>query len=168
MMGTRCGDIDPAIPFYLGRMLGLDSAAIENLLNRDSGCKGICGENDMRTIHKLAEAGDDAARLALDMYAYRIKKYIGSYYAVLGRVDAIIFTGGIGENDSWLRENCCRNLAALGISIDSNLNKNPARPLANIATADSTVAVLVIHTQEELEIAMQAQSCVAQHKDTRT
>jgi acetate kinase len=164
MMGSRCGDIDPAIPFYLGRMLGLDSPAIENLLNRDSGCKGVCGENDMRAIHKLAEAGDDTARLALDMYAYRIKKYIGAYFAALGRVDAIVFTGGIGENDSWLREKCCRNLTALGIAIDTDLNQSPARPVANIAATDSAVAVLVINTQEELEIALQAQACVEQHK----
>jgi acetate kinase len=162
MMGTRCGDLDPAIHFYLARMLNLDSPAIENLLNKDSGCKGVCGENDMRTIHKLAEDGEEAAQLALNMYAYRIKKYIGAYFAVLGRVDAIVFTGGIGENDSWLREKCCSNLAALGIAIDSHINQQPERPLANIAAKESTVAVLVIATQEELEIAVQAQTCVEQ------
>ncbi|MDD4914520.1 MAG: acetate kinase [Methylococcales bacterium] len=166
MMGSRCGDIDPAIHFYLSRMLDLDSQAIENLLNKDSGCKGVCGENDMRAIHKLAETGDKAAILALDMYAYRIRKYIGAYYAVLGRVDAIVFTGGIGENDSLLREKCCHNLSALGIAIDSGENQNPARPWANIATGDATVAVLVIATHEELEIAIQAQECVAQQSES--
>lgn len=160
MMGTRCGDIDPAIHFYLGRQLNMASDAIENLFNKASGCKGICGENDMRAIHKLAEAGDEAARLALDMYAYRIKKYIGAYFAALGRVDALVFTGGIGENDAKLREQCCANLSALGIMVDEGKNLNHDRPCADIGDAESKVAVLVIATHEELEIAIQAQECL--------
>ncbi|MGZ4958906.1 MAG: acetate/propionate family kinase [Methylomonas sp.] len=160
MMGTRCGDIDPAIHFYLGRTLNMPNDAIESMMNKSSGCKGVCGENDMRAIHKLAEAGNDDARLALDMYAYRIKKYIGAYFAVLGHVDALVFTGGIGENDSKLREQCCANLSALGIGIDSGKNQNHAHSVANIGSAGSTVAVLVIATHEELEIAIQAQQCL--------
>lgn len=160
MMGTRCGDIDPAIHFYLGRTLNLSNDAIEKLLNKNSGLKGICGENDMRVIHKLAEAGNEAACLALNMYAYRIKKYIGAYFAVLGRVDALVFTGGIGENDAWLREQCCGNLSALGIAIDAGKNQYHPRPCADISTSDSPTAVLVIATHEELEIAIQARECL--------
>jgi acetate kinase len=165
MMGTRCGDIDPAIHFYLGRTLNMSNEAIENMMNKGSGCKGVCGENDMRVIHKLAEVGDQAARLALDMYAYRIKKYIGAYFAALGRVDALVFTGGIGENDAKLREQCCANLSALGITIDSDKNQNHTRPCADISTGDTPTAVLVIATHEELEIAIQAQECLDYQSD---
>jgi len=159
MMGTRCGDMDPAIIFYLSRKLALSNAEIENLLNKASGCKGVCGENDMRTIHNLAESGDKAAQLALEMYAYRIKKYIGGYFAALSRVDALVFTGGIGENDSWLREKCCANLTVLGIEIDAEKNQSPQRPCGNIGAGP--MPILVAATDEELAIAMQAQACVA-------
>ena len=160
IMGTRCGDIDPAIVFYLSRTMNMSVDAIENLLNKNSGCKGICGENDMRAIHKLAEAGDAAARLTLNMYAYRIIKYIGAYFAVLNRVDALVFTGGIGENDAWLREKCCSQLSALGIAIDIAKNQSPSHPCADIGAGDAAVAVLVIATNEELEIAIQARECL--------
>ncbi len=121
-MGTRCGDMDPAIHFYLARTTGLDNAGIESLLNKESGLKGICGANDMREVHRLADAGDAQARLALDMYCYRIKKYIGAYYAALGGLDAVVFTGGIGENDARVREQCCTGLEALGIALDAQKN----------------------------------------------
>lgn len=160
MMGTRCGDIDPALHFYLGRSLGLSLEAIETLLNKESGCKGVCGENDMRTIHEMADAGDQAAKLALSMYAYRLKKYIGAYFAVLGRVDAIVFTGGIGENDSWLRQQCCAGLSVLGIVIDPARNQAPDQACSAIHSTGATVKILVINTQEELEIAIQAESCL--------
>ena len=160
MMGTRCGDIDPALHFYLSRNLGLPLDDIETMLNKNSGCKGICGENDMRTIHAMADAGEPAAKLALQMYAYRIKKYIGAYFAVLGRVDALVFTGGIGENDHWLRQQACSNLTGLGICIDEVQNLKPVRPCGAIQTKDSIVKVLVINTHEELEIAIQAQGCL--------
>ncbi len=162
MMGSRSGDIDPAIVFYLSRTLDMSNADIENLLNKASGCKGVCGENDMRRIHALAESGSAEAKLALAMYAYRIKKYIGAYFAVLNRVDALVFTGGIGENDHWLRAACCENLSILGISLDTSKNLNPARPVADISSTDSKPAILVINTNEELEIALQAQACVAE------
>lgn len=160
MMGSRCGDIDPAIHFYLSRTLNLSNEAIEALLNKDSGCKGICGENDMRTIHHMAEAGDDHARLALAMYAYRIKKYIGAYFAVLGRVDALVFTGGIGENDAWLRQQCCAEMTLFGIAIDEQKNLNPLPPCSDISLDASSLAILVIATDEELEIAIQAMACL--------
>lgn len=160
MMGTRCGDIDPALHFYLSRGLGLSMEAIEALLNKDSGCKGICGENDMRSIHEMANAGDQNAKLALSMYAYRLKKYIGAYFAVLGRVDALVFTGGIGENDSWLRQHCCDGLSGLGILIDPEHNLAPTPPCSAINANGSKVNILVINTQEELEIAIQAEACL--------
>jgi acetate kinase len=95
------------------------------------------------------------------MYAYRIKKYIGAYFAVLGKVDALVFTGGIGENDHWLRQQACSNLSGLGIGVDEIQNQQPARPCGAIHADDSKVKVLVINTQEELEIAIQAQSCLS-------
>ncbi|MEI8570547.1 acetate kinase [Methylomonas sp. LW13] len=162
MMGSRCGDIDPAIHFYLSRTLNLSNEAIETLLNKESGCKGVCGENDMRAIHRMAEAGDDHARLALAMYAYRIKKYIGAYFAVLGRVDALVFTGGIGENDAWLREHVCLEMQIFGIALDPERNQKPVKPCDNISPANAGVAILVIATNEELEIAIQAQQCLEQ------
>ncbi|OQW78713.1 MAG: acetate kinase [Proteobacteria bacterium ST_bin11] len=162
MMGSRCGDIDPAIHFYLSRTLKLSNEAIETLLNKESGCKGICGENDMRAIHRLAETGDDQARLALAMYAYRIRKYIGAYCAVLGRVDALVFTGGIGENDAWLREQVCLDMTIFGIALDREKNLKPARPSSTISQANAGLAVLVIATDEELEIAIQAERCLEQ------
>jgi len=161
MMGTRSGDIDPALHFYLARHLDMTLDAIETLLNKQSGCKGVCGENDMRAIHRLADQGNLQARLALAMYAYRIKKYIGAYFAVLGRVDALVFTGGIGENDAWLRQVCCENLQCFGIVIDTHRNQSPSRPCCNIADESAGVACLVIATNEELEIALQAQTCLA-------
>ncbi|AEG01150.1 acetate/propionate family kinase [Methylomonas methanica] len=160
MMGTRCGDIDPALHFYLSRSVGLSLEAIETLLNKQSGCKGVCGENDMRILHDMADAGDQTAKLALSMYAYRLKKYIGAYVAVLGRVDAIVFTGGIGENDSRLRRQCCEGLSALGIVIDPDQNQAPDQTCSAIHSTDSTVKILVINTQEELEIAVQAETCL--------
>ncbi|NOV30318.1 acetate/propionate family kinase [Methylomonas sp. ZR1] len=162
MMGSRCGDIDPAIHFYLSRTLNLSNEAIETLLNKESGCKGVCGENDMRAIHRMVEAGDDHARLALAMYAYRIKKYIGAYFAALGRVDALVFTGGIGENDAWLREHVCLEMQIFGIALDPERNQKPVKPCDNISPANAGVAILVIATNEELEIAIQAQQCLEQ------
>ncbi|BBL59630.1 acetate/propionate family kinase [Methylomonas koyamae] len=166
MMGSRCGDIDPAIAFYLARTLGMELDAIDKLYNKASGCLGVCGENDMRAIHAKAESGDDSAKLALAMYAYRIKKYIGAYYAVLGRVDALVFTGGIGENDAWLRQTCCEGLTAFGIAVDPAANAAPAKPAAAISPAASPVAVLVINTDEELEIALQTAECLAKRADS--
>lgn len=162
MMGTRSGDIDPALHFYLARTLNMSNQDIENLLNKNSGCKGVCGENDMRTIHAQADAGDANAQLALAMYVYRLKKYIGAYCAVLGSVDALVFTGGIGENDAWLREHCCRDLQVLGIQLDAERNRTAGKAEAAIHAEASRIALLVIATNEELEIARQAKSCLAE------
>lgn len=164
IMGTRCGDLDPAIHFYLARTTGLDYDGIEALLNKESGLKGICGASDMREVHRLADAGDAQAGLALDMYCYRIKKYIGAYYAVLGGLDAVVFTGGIGENDARVREQCCAGLEALGIALDTRKNTSAGSGAFDIHRETSPVSLLVIPTNEELEIALQTVSCI---QDTR-
>jgi len=160
VMGTRSGDIDPAILFYLARTQGYTIDDLDKLLNKESGLKGICGNNDMREIGKMAQEGDEKAKLALEMFNYRIKKYIGSYSAVLGRVDCIIFTGGIGENDSDVRLGSCKNLLNLGIEIDEVVNNQRCSAITQISTANSPVKVLVIPTNEELEIALQTKEVI--------
>ena len=160
VMGTRSGDIDPALLFYLARKKGLDIDKLDTMLNKESGLKGICGSNDMREVTRLAEEGDEKAQLAREMFIYRLKKYIGSYSAVLGRVDCIVFTGGIGENDADVRLQTCQNLENLGIKIDSKLNTIRSNDARYINTPDSHVKVLVIPTNEELEIAIETMEMI--------
>jgi acetate kinase len=160
IMGTRCGDIDPAIIFYLKRKTGLTGDEVETLLNKDSGLKGICGVNDMRQIEELAQSGNSRAQLAIEMVCYRIKKYIGAYYAVLGRLDALVFTAGIGEKSPLIRAGACRGLSHLGIEIDPEKNNRKSKKAFEIQTRGSTVRVLVIPTNEELEIAEQTVACI--------
>ncbi len=160
IMGTRCGDIDPAIIFYLARVEGLSIDELDSMLNKKSGLKGICGNNDMREVGEVAKNGDEKAKLALEMFSYRIKKYIGSYSAVLGRVDCLIFTGGIGENDIDVRKNSCSGLENLGISLDLEANNQRAKEILEINKKESRVKVLVIPTNEELEIALQVKSMI--------
>jgi acetate kinase len=155
IMGTRSGDIDPAIIFYLGRITGLTQDRVESLLNKHSGLKGICGVNDMREIKKLAEEGEESARLAIEMYCYRIKKYIGAYYSVLGHVDALVFTAGIGENAAGVRFRVCAGLTQIGIEVDKNKNTLKTNGILEIQSDRSTINILVIPTDEELEIAKQ-------------
>jgi acetate kinase len=156
VMGTRSGDLDPSIIFYLQRELNWSSQEIENQLNKHSGLKGLCLENDMRLIHQRAETGDRQAQLARSLFAYRVKKYIGAYLAVLGEVDALLFTGGIGENDCWLRQNCLEGLARLGLSLDSDLNQHSKNPITVISTSLSNIPILVIRTDEEFQIAKES------------
>ncbi len=158
MMGTRSGDLDPAILFYLARKNNLDIDDLDKMLNKQSGLKGICGSNDMREVEQMAQDGDKKAQLALDMFAYRIKKYIGAYSAVVGKLDCIIFTGGIGENDIDTRMRCCENLENLGIELDLIKNNQRAKEILDISDKQSKVKILVIPTNEELEIAMQTNS----------
>jgi acetate kinase len=164
IMGTRCGDIDPAIIFYLKRKTGLARDEVEAILNKDSGLKGICGVNDMRRIEELARAGNSQAQLAIDMVCYRIKKYIGAYYAVLGRLDALVFTAGIGEKSSLIRAGACQGLAHLGIEIDPDKNDRKSKEAFEIQKRGSTVRILVIPTNEELEIAEQTVACIDSHR----
>ena len=155
IMGTRSGDLDPAILFYLARETGMNINELDNLLNKESGLKGICGENDMRTITELAEQGDDRARLALTMFCYRLKKYIGAYIAALGGVDCIVFTGGIGENSAVVRQMSCQGLERLGIILDTEKNSIRGDNILEIQAVESSVQILVVPTDEELEIASQ-------------
>jgi acetate kinase len=153
VMGTRSGDVDPAIHAFLARNKGMDIEAIDTMLNKESGLKGLCGMNDMRDIHAAIEKGDEKAKVALDVQTYRNKKYIGSYMAVLGNVDAIVFTAGIGENDEIVRLESLRGLEAFGVKIDEKINDQRAKEPLKISTDDSSVAVWVIPTNEELAIA---------------
>ncbi|MBU1659665.1 acetate kinase [bacterium] len=146
VMGTRCGDIDPEIILYMQRALGLSVDEVDTILNKKSGLVGICGKNDMRAI--LA-SDEENAKLAISIMVRRIKKYIGAYMALLGRVDAIVFTGGIGENASLIREKVMQNLAC-GIEIDISLNEKNS---LFISSKKSSVKIMVIQTNEELEIA---------------
>ena len=160
VMGTRSGDMDPAIPFFLANHLNLSLDEIDHLLNKESGLKGLCKANDMRVVLESAEKGDDRAQLALEVYTYRIKKYIGAYAAVLGRLDALIFTGGIGENAPIIRERCCQDLACLNIEIDTGKNNLPGDQLREISPSGSKVKILVAPTNEELKIARETQRVV--------
>lgn len=155
IMGTRCGDLDPAIIFYLNRITGKSNEELEEMLNEQSGLKGICGVNDMREIENLANSGNKLAQLAINMFCYRIRKYIGAYNAVLGKVNAIVFTGGIGENSVLVRRQSCDGLSCLGIVIDGRKNKRAINGILEIQRDKSAVKVLVIPTNEELEIARQ-------------
>lgn len=163
VMGTRSGDIDPAIVFLLVRDAGMAPSEVEELLNHQSGLKGLCGDNDMRAIERRAAAGDEAASLALDVYCYRIRKYLGAYYAALGLVDAIVFTGGVGENQASVRRRVITGLDRLGIVIDDarNADADPSRGPVPIHVAGADVAVLVIATDEELSIARQVRTRLA-------
>jgi acetate kinase len=155
IMGTRSGDIDPSVVFYLMSQLGYDAEQINTLLNKRSGMLGLTGFSDMRDITKAIEDGNKEAALAYDMYAYRIKKYIGSYAAILNGLDAIVFTAGVGENDDLSRELICKEMDFLGISLDEQKNKLRAKDIREINTPDSRVKILIVPTNEELEIARQ-------------
>ena len=155
VMGTRSGDVDPALPFFLADHLGISVKEIDDLLNKESGLKGICGSNDMREVIEKKDAGDVKAKLALEIYTYRIKKYIGAYFAVLERLDAIVFTAGVGENSPLIRECCCQGLHKLGIEIDPKRNNKTGGGIREISPPGSPVKVLVVPTNEELEIAQE-------------
>ncbi|MBT1711981.1 acetate kinase [Fulvivirgaceae bacterium PWU5] len=155
IMGTRSGDIDPSVVFHLMESEGKTESEISALLNKQSGLLGLTGTNDMRDIRKAVRAGNAQAALACDLYAYRVRKYIGAYTAVLNGLDAIIFTAGVGENDVDIRESICQNLDYLGIRLDPEKNRAAASGLRAIHALDSRVAILVVPTNEELEIAQQ-------------
>ena len=160
VMGTRSGDVDPALPFFLAENLGMTFQEIDRLLNYESGLKGLCGTNDMREVIASSESGDKRARLALDIYTYRIKKYIGAYYAALERLDAIVFTAGIGENSPLIRAACCRGLEGLGIQIDPERNEMEGKEILEISGNKSAVTILVIATNEELRIAQETKKAL--------
>jgi acetate kinase len=155
IMGTRAGDIDQSVIFYLINQLGYEVKKVKDMLNYNAGMIGLTGLNDMRDIIAKIESSDKEAILAYNMYAYRIKKYIGAYVAALNGLDAIVFTGGVGENDRMMRALCTSDLEYLGIQLDEEKNNLRLKNLHEINTEDSRVKILVIPTNEELEIASQ-------------
>lgn len=157
VMGTRSGDVDPGIVFYLARTAGMNVEDIESMLNRRSGVLGLGGEIDFRDLHTLIGEGSEQARLAYDVYIHRLRKYLGAYLAILGDTNVITFTAGVGENDAAVRRDALTGLAPLGIEIDEHLNESPARGARVISAEASPVTVLVIPTNEELAI---ARACV--------
>lgn len=155
VMGTRSGDIDPAVLLHLQRHGGYDVDALDELLNRKSGLLGMSGHGDMRDLQTAAAAGDAAATDTLAVYLHRIRSYVGAYYAQLGHLDVISFTAGVGENNAAVRAGALSGLGELGIEIDQERNEAPSREPRRISSDASRVAVLVVPTDEELEIARQ-------------
>ncbi|MFF4169138.1 acetate kinase [Streptomyces sp. NPDC001744] len=160
VMGTRSGDIDPAVTFHLRRVAGMSADEIDVLLNKRSGLVGLCGDNDMREIRRRIDGGDERAALAFDVYVHRLKKYIGAYYAVLGRVDAVVFTAGVGENAAPVRQAAIAGLEELGLAVDADLNAARSGGARIISPEYARVAVAVVPTDEELEIARQSYALV--------
>ena len=157
-MGTRCGDIDPAIVTFLMQKEGLDTKGIDSLMNKKSGVMGVSGvSSDFRDLYTAADEGNKRARLALDMFIYQCKKFIGSYAAAMGGVDAVVFTAGIGENTYQIREDAVEGLAFMGIEINKEMNKGTRGVEKNVSAAGSKVQVLVIPTNEELAIAKETE-----------
>ena len=160
VMGTRSGDIDPGIAMHLARTAGLNVDGIDELLNRNSGIKGMSGVNDFRALFAKIDAGDRAARLAYDVYIHRLRHYIGAYMVDLGRVDAITFTAGVGENSAPVRIDALAGLQRFGIEVDQTANNAKSQEARFISTPDSAVKVLVVPTDEELAIARAATALV--------
>jgi acetate kinase len=160
VMGTRSGDIDPSVVLYLQREARLSREEVDELLNRKSGLLGLSGHSDMRDLYEVAEQGDPDALHALDVWTWRAKHYLGAYLAQLGGLDAVVFTGGIGENSAALRSRTVSDLEGLGIHIDEERNHAESRDSRRISADDSSVSVWVIPTNEELYIARRAVDCV--------
>jgi acetate kinase len=166
VMGTRCGDIDPAIPLFLQKKENLSADEVDAILNKRSGMQGISEiSSDNRDVWLRANEGDENARLAIDIMAYRLKKYIGSYIAALNGVDVIVMTAGVGENDTELRRLALSNLESLGIQLDEEVNSRVKASFGVISKAGSPVSVMVVPTNEELEIAEQTLQVVNGQKD---
>jgi acetate kinase len=156
VMGTRCGDLDPAVPAHLGRTAGFSLTEVDRAMNRESGLLGMAGAGDLRRVQEMAEDGDESAELALSVYCYRIRAYVGAYLAALGRVDAIVFTAGVGENSAVVRSRSLDGLEPFGIVVDPGRNDEKRGGPRRVSPDDAPVAVLVVPTNEELEIARQA------------
>ncbi len=157
IMGSRSGDIDASIPLYIQHKCGLTSEEVEYALNFESGLKALAGTHELSRLLELEKAGDHAAKLALDAYVYRVRKYIGAYLVTMDHVDAIIFTAGIGENSAEIRERCCRNLDIFGINLDPKRN-NQKIEQSTFIDKESLIRILVIPTDEELQIAYEARA----------
>ena len=161
VMGTRVGDVDPGVLIYMQEVLGYDWRDVKRILNKESGLLGLSGDNDLRNISDRYLQGDEQAKLALSIYVYRIKKYIGAYIAAIGKIDAIVFTAGVGENSSLIRELVAKNLDHLGISIDLEKNKNRSNAERDLSDTNASIKTLVIPTNEEFEIARQAYALIS-------
>jgi acetate kinase len=155
IMGTRSGDIDPSLILLLGKNHNMTFDEVDRLLNKESGLKGLTGSNDFRDVISKYDRKDAAAILAVEMYVYRIRKYIGAYAVVLGDLDAIIFTAGVGENSALIREKVCEGLEIIHTELDNEKNKNKATGIKELQSSKSKVKILVVPTNEELEIAEQ-------------
>ncbi len=160
MMGTRSGDIDGGAIAFIEKKLNLDADGVSNLLNKKSGVFGLCGYTDMRDVASAAANGDNKAQVAEDSYFYRIKKYVGAYAAAMGGCDVLVFTAGVGENQSLMREQVCANMEYMGIKLDKEKNNEIHGEEAVISTPDSKVKVVVIPTDEELMIARDTMALV--------
>lgn len=162
VMGTRSGDLDPGIIAHLMRTANMDIDRVDQLLNRNSGLKGLSGVNDFRELRRLIDGGDQAARLAYDVYIHRLRRYLGAYLIELGGVDAITFTAGVGENSPDVRADALAGLERFGIAVDPARNTAKDRSARFISRAGAEVAVLVVPTNEELAIARAARTVVAE------
>lgn len=161
-MGGRTGDIDPAVVFHLIRNAHMSVDELDTLFNKRSGMTGLTGYGDMREVHRLIAEGNEDAKLALDIYIHRIVGYIGNYTAQMGGLDAITFTAGVGENDEIVRRRVIEQLEPFGVKLDQKKNDQRSKEARIISTPDSTVAVCVIPTNEELSIARQAEVVASQ------
>lgn len=162
MMGTRSGDIDAGAVTFIQKKLGLDADGVSNLLNKQSGIAGLTGlSSDMRDIENAAKSGNERAIIAEDSYFYRVKKYIGAYAAAMGGIDVLVFTAGVGENQTAMREAACEGLEFMGVKLDKEVNARTRGEEAVISTPDSRVKVVVIPTDEELMIASDTMELVS-------
>jgi acetate kinase len=161
IMGTRGGDLDPGVLTYIAQQKGYTIQELDRVLQKQSGLKGICGSNDMRDIHRRAADGDTKAHLALDMFVHRTRQYIGAYFFQLGRVDALVFTAGIGEHDATIRERICEPMSHFGLELDRRRNQRPNQWQGDISTDTSRVRALVIPANEELAIARHTAALLA-------
>lgn len=160
VMGSRSGDIDPGVVFYLMREAGMSADQVDELLNKKSGMLGLTGVSDFRDVTQRAAAGDERAKVALEIFSQRARHYLGAYLALLGRTDAVVFTGGVGENAAGERAAICKDLQTLGIELDDELNSVKNQDARVISRTESRVTVLVVPTNEELEIALQAAALI--------
>ncbi|NEG69288.1 acetate/propionate family kinase [Bifidobacterium choloepi] len=166
VMGSRTGDIDPAVVFHLIRNAGMDVDELDDLFNKKSGMMGMTGFGDMREVHRLIAEGDENAKLALDVYIHRIVSYIGAYAAQLGGLDVLTFTAGVGENDEIVRRMVCEKLAPFGVKLDNEKNDTRSKESRVISTPDSSVTVCIVPTNEELAIARKSAEIAANGVDT--
>ncbi|TWT47467.1 acetate/propionate family kinase [Botrimarina hoheduenensis] len=161
VMATRSGDLDPGVLLYLQRQCGYSAERLDQLLNRESGLKGLCGTGDLRDVLQLAQAGVGSAQLALDVYCYRIAKYVGAFYVALNGLDALVFTAGVGEHSAAVRRQVVERLAVLGLVLDEAANEKLVGSEGPLHAADSRGAILVVPANEELQIAREAAALVS-------